>query len=267
MISAKVLVKHFEKFALQNAPSILTGIGVVGAATTAVLAGKASFKASDRLGQDSERRQLMNEQDRDLKDSLKLVWTCYIPPAGALVGTVSAIVCANRVSAGRLAAMATAYSLSEGRISEYREKVIEKFNGNKEHQIRDEIAQDHVRANPPNDKQIIITGNGDVLCHDLQTGRYFRSNMEKLRSIQNNLNAAVVEVGFASLNDLYVNLGLDPTPYSDQLGWTTSKMLDIHFSAVLTEDSQPCISIDYTYEPLHHADLKAPRGCDEDPQF
>ena len=277
MISAKVFAKQIEKFAIDNAPGILTGVGVVGAVSTAVLSVKATFSAAKKIQVEGERRdretpvvmvdgKLVQENPITTKDAVKLVWTDYIPPIISLNLTVAAIICANRVSAGRIAALATAYSLNEKRFGEYREKVVEKFNANKERQVRDDIAQDHVTENPPKDSQIIITGNGDVLCHDLPTGRYFKSNMEKLRQTMNNINAQVNEVGYATLSDFYVALGLKETPYSEELGWTTNKLFDIHFSAVLTDENQPCISIDYVVEPIRTR-FRSDEGCLEDPGF
>lgn len=272
MISAKFVAKQVEKFASDNAPAILSAIGVVGAASAVYLTGKATFKAADIIAKEQERLNLttphvvhgevFGPQKVETKTKVKLVWSQYLPAAGALTASIGCIVCAHRLSMGRAAALAAAYSLSEGRMTEYRAKVVEKFNPNKERQIRDEIAQDRVTNNPPKDSQVIIVGNGNVLCYDLPTGRYFHSNMEKLRSVQNDINAAVNEIGHASLSDFYTALGLRDTPFSTEIGWTTSGLLDLHFSAVLTDDNQPCISIEYKAEPL-----RGFRGCDDIPPF
>lgn len=272
MISVKVLAKQVEKFTLDNSPAILTGVGAFGSVTSVVLAVKASLKAARMIDLEKVTRWRMNPEsgetvlDIDSKDKVKLVWKEYVPSAGVLTISVASIICANRVSTKRAAALAAAYSLSEKAYSEYREKIVEKFNANKERQVRDEIAQDRVTENPPQGTQIILTGNGDVVCYELPTGRYFRSNMEKLRSVQNDVNAQVNELGQASLSDLQVALGLKETPYSEELGWTTSRLLDLQFSAVLTDDNQPCISINYHTEPIRGA-AGFHKGCSADPDF
>jgi hypothetical protein len=275
MISAKVLAKQVEKFAVDNAPGILTGVGAVGAISAALLTGKATFRATKLIEEKKTELWQMtpdtasgNQPDYpelSTKDTIKLVWTEYLPPAGVLGVTLAAIICANRVSTARLAALATAYSLNEKHFGEYKEKVIEKFNANKERQVRDEIAQDRVTANPPKDAQIIITGNGDVLCHDLPTDRYFKSNMEKLRQVMNDINAQVNEVGYARLSEFYTALGLKDTPYSMELGWTRDRLFVLQFSAVLTDDNQPCISVDYSAEPIRNRFRD--EGCLDDPGF
>lgn len=269
MISAKLFAKHTEKLIADNTPVILTGVGAVGAVASSVLAVKAAWKSNDLLHEENDRRLLMNEkviQTSDKVEMVKFLWREYALSAGVLTVSVASIICSNRVSTKRAAAMAAAYTISEKAYSEYRDKVAEKFNTNKERQVRDEIAQDRVTNTPPRESQIIITGNGEVTCYDLPTGRYFRSSVEKLRSVQNDINADVNEVGYANLDAFYVALGLAPTPYSDELGWTTDKLFEIQFSAVVTEDSQPCISINYSCSPLRGSSFRQ-EGCKSDPNF
>lgn len=255
MISFKVLARQLEKFTVDNSPTILTVVGVGGSLGVAFLTGKATVKAVDLVELERDRIALTTPGDKiehELTkfEIVKLVYKEYIPAIGVLTVTITSIIFANRISTRRAAAIAAAYSLSERAYSEYREKVVEKFNANKERQIRDDIAQDHVTKNPPQDAQIIIVGNGDVMCYDLPTDRYFKSNMEKLRSVMNDINAAVNEIGQASLSDFYAALQLKETLFSEELGWTTDSPLDLQFSAVLTDDQQPCISINYHANPL-----------------
>lgn len=251
MISAKPFAKTIEKFVSDNAPTLLTAVGVVGTVTTAVLTGKATLKAAELIdAEETERWQMLPDVNPDYpklttKESVKLVWMEYLPAAGVGVATVSAIIFANRISTGRAAALAAAYSLSERRFGEYRDKVVQKFNPNKEEQVRTEIAQDKVSANPPKDGNIIITGAGDVICYDTETGRYFRSNIEQIRKVENQINKRVNQEGQATLQDFYVALGLPPTPWSEELGWNTDKLLDVQFNAVLDDREQPVISFTY----------------------
>ena len=266
MISARIFAKQIEKFAVDNSPLILTAVGVVGTIGTAVLTGKAAFKSFDILKEEEERRELMNEPGHvSRSEFVKLTWKQYIPAVGTGITTIACIVCANRISTRRIAAMAAAYSLSERAYNEYREKVVQKFNANKERQVRDDIAQDRVNANPPKENQVIITGNGDVICYDEPTGRYFKSNMEKLRAVVNDVNAEVNELGASPLSFFYQSLGLKTTPYSDELGWTTDELLEVHYSAVLTQDNQPCIAIDYKPHLIRKGTGAGfPKGCDAD---
>ena len=242
--------KQVEKFAADNSPAILTGIAVVGTVATAWLTGKATFKAATLIEEDRLERTMMNKPGPERKDEFKLVWKEYIPPVSTVVLTIGCIICANRIDSRRAAAMVAAYSIKDKAFQEYKEKVTEKLGLNKEQAVRDEVAQDAVNQNPPRDREVIITGSGEVLFYDQPSKRYFKNNVESIRSIQNDVNLEVVHNGWSTLGDLYARLGIGGTPFSEELGWTTDDILDIKFSTTLTGENQPCIVIDYNIVPI-----------------
>ena len=243
------LAKRVEKLITDNSPVILTAIGVAGTITTAYLTGKASFKAAEIL--DHERNYVSDSPGMlELREKVNLTWKLYIPAIGTGILTCACIVGANRIGSRRAAAMAAAYSLSERAFSEYKEKVVERIGDIKEQKIRDEIAQDRVYRNPVSSREVIITGNGDVLCYDSITGRYFNSNVESIRKAVNDTNHQILNDMYASLNDFYQKIGLPMTPYANEVGWNVDRLLEINFSTVLSEDGRPCISLDYPLAPI-----------------
>lgn len=237
------LARKIEKFSIDNSPTILTTIGVVGVVGTAVLTHKAALKA-DELRSTSG-------VIPDRKALVKVVWKEYIPAAIAGSLTVTCIVGANRIGSKRAAALAAAYTISERGFQEYREKVVGRLGTNKEQAVRDEIAQDRINANPVSN-QVIIAGNGSVLCYDQFSGRYFNSTMENLKKAQNDTNYRVLNYGSASLSDFYERVGLPATDASEEVGWTTDKMLELEFSTCLTEDDRPCISFGFFVAPARN---------------
>jgi hypothetical protein len=184
------------------------------------------------------------------REKVELVWTHYIPAAVTGVATVACIVGANRIGNKRAAAMAAAYTIVERNFSEYRDKVVERTSKLKEQKIHDEIAQDNVTRHPPNDREVIITDTGDVLCCDAFTRRYFVSSMEKLKKGQNDLNYQLLNDSYASLSDFYNLIGLPTTSYSDEVGWKADKLLELEFSTTMTDDQRPCISMDFNTVPV-----------------
>jgi len=239
------LAKRASKFATDNSPTILTGIAVAGTVMTAYLAGKASYKAADVI--EGERLMALPEK-LEFKDKVRAVWTLYIPAVGTGLLTVTCIIGANRIGARREAAMAAAYVLGEKAFDEYRKKVVEKIGDKKEELIRAEVVQDRVNANPPN--QLLIAGSGSVLCYEAFTGRYFISDVEALRKAENVINHRLIHDNYVSLSDFYDEVGLAHTSVSDDLGWNLDKMLELHFTAVLTELDKPCVSIEFTAVPI-----------------
>lgn len=245
------LFKELERFSIDNSPAILTAIGVVGTLSTAYLTGKASYKANELMEDEAERRMIAGMEDEPwpTKEKVELVWKLYLPAAGSMVITLSAIIGANRISSRRAAGLAAAYSLSERAFSEYKEKVVEKVGEKKEQSYRDEVARDRLEKNPVNDNTVLITDNGEVLCYDHFTGRYFKSSMEALKSAENEVNSLILNQGYASVSDLYDILGLPVTSFSDEVGWNTDRMLKMVYSTVLSPDGRPCISIDFDLHP------------------
>jgi hypothetical protein len=249
------MAKNLAGLISENSPTILSSLAVAGLISTAVLAVKATPKALSLLEDELEHGRV-SPDIRYLpgffskRDIIRITWKCYVP--AAIVGSASiiCIVQANSINQRRIAAVAGAYTIAERALSEYQSKVVETIGRTKELKIRDEIASDRVKENPPSAGQVIITGDGNVLCYDTQTGRYFRSSIEKIRQSVNVLNKGLLTDMFVSLNELYFALGLDGVKLGDDLGWHADKFLiDITFSSQLTPDGEPCLVINYDVAP------------------
>lgn len=229
-----------EKILTDNSPAILMACGIIGTVTTAILTGKASFKAAEVLSYDP---------DADTREQIKMVWKLYIPPTVTGIATIGAIYGSHHISTRRAAAVAAAYSISERAFAEYKDKVIEKIGENKEQKIRDEIAQDRVNNDPYSGKEVIIA-SGEVLCYESFTGRYFKSDVETIKKAQNDTNYQILHDNYASLTDFYNRVGLPRTALSDDMGWNLDRHLEIEFSTTLSEDSRPCIAINFLVSPI-----------------
>lgn len=259
-----IIKRGAGKFLSDNATTILTGVGVVGTVATAVLTAKATLKASEVLEQakkDWDSASMKYDLEADghgqfppLTTTAKAlaVWPYFIPPVIVGGATIASIVMANRMSAQRAAALAAAYGVSEGRLKEYRDKVAEKLTGPKATAITDEVAQDKVTANPPRG-EVLILAEGDVLCYDMITGRYFRSNVETIRRAENEINSELYHHDYASLAKFQDLIGLPPTQFTEQVGWNRMVMdgaqLTVIFSTTLTPDGKPCVAIDFKTPP------------------
>jgi hypothetical protein len=247
------IAKKAEKLIVDNSPTILTALGVTGAITTAYLTGRSTFIAAEIIA--DEQAQLDRHpkgHELELKEKFQLVWKLYIPPVGTGVLTIACIVFANHIGTRRATALAAAYSISEKAITEYKDKVVERFGMDKEQMIRDEISQDRVDRNPVNEREVIITGNGEVLCYDEMSGRYFRSDMETLKKAQNDINYKILNdtCTYASLGDFYKMVGLEPNAYSEAVGWTLENMLELNLTTTLSKDQRPCISVGFQTIPV-----------------
>lgn len=241
--------KNIQTEVSKRSPEILTGIGIAGMITTTILAVKVTPKALI----------LMEERKRDLEmekltpiEIIKTTWKCYIP--AAITGTVSigCLIGASSVNARRNAALATAYKLSETALSEYRDKVAETIGEKKEQTIREKIDKDRVDKNPVSKSEVIITEKGNTLCYDSISGRYFKSDIEKIKKAVNELNRKMTYDIYVSLSEFYDELDLDHTLLSDDLGWSIDDgLIDVSFSSQIADDGTPCIVINYTIAPKY----------------
>lgn len=150
----------------------------------------------------------------------------------------------------RNAALATAYTLSESARKEYTTKVIETLGEKKEEAIRDSIAKDKIERNPVNSKEVIIVEKGNTLCYDSLSGRYFKSDIDKIKMAVNTLNRNMTNHDYVSLNDFYYEINLPDIELGDSLGWNRDGgLIEIFFSSQLTPDDTPCLVIDYNIAP------------------
>ncbi len=240
----------------KHSPEILTGIGIAGMVTSTILAVKATPKALDLIAEEEERRKIESKtkvyETLPAKDVIKITWKCYIPSALTCLASTACIIGARSVQTRRTAALATAYKISETALTEYREKVIETIGEKKEQTIRDKVAKEKITKDPVANKEIIITEKGNTLCYDSISGRYFKSDIDKIKKAENELNKKMLNEMYLSLNEFYDELGLRPTSLGNELGWNIDDgLIDIHFSSHLSEDDQPCVVLEYHVAPRY----------------
>lgn len=257
MLSLASLTPHIHKLKYlvnENSTTLLTGASVVGTVGTAVLTGRATFKAAKII--EGERQEQLSElkfPETDIRDfskteKFKMVWPQYIPPVAVGAATITSIVLAHRISSKKLAAIAVASTISERALQEYKDKVAEKLGVRQETALKDEIAQDAVTKNPPGN-QVIIAGSGDVLCFEPLTGRYFNSTIEKIKGAENKVNYEIIHYDYCSLSHFFEEIGLRPTDYSDMVGWNVANRMEVDFSTAMTDDQRPCLVIGFKRIP------------------
>jgi hypothetical protein len=242
---------NLSKTVKSNSPEILTAFGVAGVIVTTYLTARASFKSQREITEMEENNGYISEEEGQFKERFALVWKNYIPAGISGAVTIACIIGSNKASGNRTAAAVVAYSLTEKAFSEYKERVVEELGKGKSQKIVDQIAQDKVLENPSTSKEVIIIDGEHVLCCELYTGRYFRSNMDRLRKAENEINARIVHECYVALEEFYDLIGLSNTSVSSNLGWSSDRLLSLEFSTVISKDGEPCLAFDYNYvKPL-----------------
>lgn len=231
----------------KHSPEILTGIGIAGMVTSTVLAVKATPKALRIC-------EIVKEEQEEPKklDYVKATWKCYIPSAVTGVVSAACLIGASSVSLKRNAALATAYQISQTALSEYRDKVIETVGEETERVVREKVAEDKVKNNPAPKNEVIMIGTGDFYCLDSISGRYFQSNENKIKRVENIINNRLINEMYISLNEFYSEIGLPHTSVGDDIGWNIDNgMVEIFISTIKDDEGRPCLVLDYNIEPKY----------------
>lgn len=243
------MAKSVRTILSKHSPEILVGIGISGMVATTILAVRATPKALVLI---EEAKREKESDSLTPVETIQAAWKCYIPAAVTGMASIACIIGSNSVNAKRSAALATAYTLSENALREYKDKVVETIGEKKEKEVRNAIAKDKIEKNPVSSNEVILTKKGDTLCYDVLSGRYFKSDIEKLKRCMNEINRQILNDGSASLNDFYYEIGLDSIKIGDDLGWDTRQgLVDIDFSSQLASDGTPCLVLDFSIAPVY----------------
>ncbi len=250
-------VKMLGKGAVKHIPTILTGVGTLGVGAAMFFMAKKAPEAKKAL--DEVREEWNNVEDKEkrvkadyyfklIRVGAKYYWVAISIATGAII----CFWCANHVNLKRLTSALTAAGLSAKAKEELEQKIKELDGDKKLQKIRDEIDADRVKENPPVEDEIIQTGFGNHMCYEPITGRYFYSNIEKIKRAVIFARDQLQKDGYLSLNDWFNLLGLDSTDI--QLCWTANAVgevneFDISTSSQLTSCDIPVLVIRYDVNP------------------
>lgn len=250
----------------RNSSTILSGIAVATLFGAVAAAIKATPKAVEILYHEAEfRREQWASDTGEHEDSypdekmfkpveiVELTWKEYIPTIVLTTISTACIIGSNHISLRKNAALVSLVTLTESALKEYQEKVKDELGEKKAEKIKSEIAQDHLDQNPVNQKTVIFTGNGNYLCFEEFSKRYFRSDIEKIRQGVNAFNQKLLREGWLGINGFYDEIGLEPIELGDEFGWIAVRdLLDLSLDTKMAKDTnEPCLVIGYKVTPHH----------------
>lgn len=249
-----------------NSPTILSAVAIVGVVATAVLAVRATPTALIKHAEaEAEKNTWTLAQAADRGESVKVddyipltpveivkaTWKSYIPAVVAGSATIACIVGSNQIGLRRNAALLGAYTLVDGAFRQYKDEVLAQIGAVKEGKVTDEISRKELERNPAPSSEVIIIGGGDQLCYESLTGRYFKSDIEKIRRAENDFNRGIVRnTMYASLNEWFELLDLDHAIVGDELGFNIDIPVELVFKSHLAEDGRTCLYLHYAYFPI-----------------
>lgn len=253
-MNKEMIVSKFNKLTFglkKHSPEILLVSGIAGVIVAAVMACKATTKINDILDKTQEdldviknsKEQVKEEYpDQVYKKDLTMVYIqtgwrfvkLYAP--SVLVGTISisSILASNNVLKKRNIALAAAYTAVDKGFKEYRNRVIERFGNEIDHEIRNGIKTETV------EREVIDpeTGEKKTVSETITTPNtncspyskiFDETNPNWVKNSEYNLffitaaqkiaNDKLIAQGYLFLNEVYDALGIPLTKAGQVVGW------------------------------------------------
>ena len=216
-------VKATQDFVVRNSHHILTGLALLGIGASVALSVHADRQMQEWDIDDFKR--LTKEQ------RIKIYAKVYAPPAIAILATGACVI--------------LAYEGTRQVYDRYRASVQDRL-GPEEKTISQNAAS---KMDPYPRDTAVVCGEGDVLFYDAYSGRYFKSTVNKIDRVVNELNYTLLREMCVSLNEFYAGIGLEGISLGDQLGWNEQRQIEVHYGAQGSDDGKAVVVVDFVVEP------------------
>lgn len=229
----------------KHAPTILTGVSVIGVAATAYLASRAGYKAATHI---VEHEITTGEVVRDPKTKVQLAWRYYIPPLSVGMATVACMITSNVLSVKRQTVLLGAYALAEQSFATYRQKIVENFGEDDEQTIHEIITEDATQQTL--EESTLVRKDDQDIFVDAFSGQDFLSTIPKVEAAQNAILDEIEARGFAKLNYFYQMIGARTTEMGDDFGWNSDRPIDVVVTPLVTQDKRAGFGIGFRQKPV-----------------
>lgn len=253
-LNPQIIMKKVGAQIRKHSPEILTGIGIAGMVVTTVLAVRATPEAMRRI--EIKKKEESNKK-LTVAQTVQAAGKYYSPAIATGAASIACIIGASTVNKRRNVALATAYSLAETSLRNYRDRVIEAIGEKEEQTILRKMDSDSVHKKKTQDVANVEIANiqhGELKCCDIAFDRYFYSDRCEIERALNEINKRMTYGGetYVSLNEFYGELGLKPMEIGDMIGWNINQgMLDIEFDSHLLNGQQPILVMRYSRPPVY----------------
>lgn len=209
--SLQKLALRTRGFVKRNSANILTCVGAAGVVTTAVLTAKGATKASHILEEAREEK----GEELTVLEKVNVTLPVYLPAILSGAATLTCIVGANMINKHKQASLISAYGVLDNSYKEYKKKVEELYGEGADKHVREEIAKKKYTGNKKRPAD-----DDSVLFFDEYSNRYFWSTLQNVKDAEYLLNRKFALQMDAELNDFYELLGLEPTAFGAEVGWS-----------------------------------------------
>lgn len=236
----------------KRSPEILVAVGVVGTVVSAVMACKATTKINTILDETKEQLDKIHEyagnpdvaekyNAEDAKKDTAIVYAqagvklakLYAPAVGLGILSISSILASNNILRKRNMAISAALAAATQDFKDYRNRVIERFGKEVDHQLRYNIKAEEIEETVTDEKgkekkvkksiEVADPNASGYVKYFTRSNPYWEEDSSYvemfLRSQQNYANDKLKAIGHLTLNDVYDMLGFHDSKAGMVVGW------------------------------------------------
>ena len=236
----------------KRSPEILVAVGVVGTVVSAVMACKATTKINTILDETKEQLDKIHEyagipdvaekyNAEDAKKDTAIVYAqtgvklakLYAPAVGLGILSISSILVSNNILRKRNMAISAALAAATQDFKDYRNRVIERFGKEVDHQLRYNIKAEEIEETITDEKgkekkvkkgiEVADPNASGYVKYFTRSNPYWEEDSSYvemfLRSQQNYANDKLKATGHLTLNDVYDMLGFHDSKAGMVVGW------------------------------------------------
>lgn len=236
----------------KRSPEILVAVGVVGTVVSAVMACKATTKIDTILDETKDQLDKIHEyagnpdvaekyNAEDAKKDTAIVYAqagvklakLYAPAVGLGILSISSILASNNILRKRNMAISAALAAATQDFKDYRNRVIERFGKEVDHQLRYNIKAEEIEETVTDEKgkekkvkkniEVADPNASGYVKYFTRSNPYWEEDSSYvemfLRSQQNYANDKLKATGHLTLNDVYDMLGFHDSKAGMVVGW------------------------------------------------
>lgn len=187
----------------ENAPTILTVLGIGGMTTAVVMATKEPTKVEEELYELEREEKDADVEKHAIMPRVKIYAKHYWPTALVVITSAGCLIFANSINLKRNAALLAACQLSTMNVKDLKEKIVQLDGDKKLRQYEESIAHDKLATNPP--PSMVGGGQKDrYWIYDVAADRYMWGNKTMVdRAFMRIKDRLYSQESYIDLNDLY----------------------------------------------------------------
>lgn len=236
------LIFSTKQSLIKHGPAICTTLGIVSMVAGAVLAVKETPTAVERI------KEADISKDAKWKEkavgTIKATWKNYILPVSLEVTGICLIGGGAKTYSRRYADLSNVLYISETAYRNLQKKMEEKLSEKQVEEIRSSIAEDKVKADPPERHDILPSPNGEHLFYDAMTSQYFHSSIEEVKRVVNDINARINREYYVQCNEFIASLGERAFKTFELLSWGTGEQIDLREDYIVL-NGEPVTVLEY----------------------